>query len=453
MRKKILAKTRPSINNLLDYIEEYAGFEIEFISNPYPVNQNDPNPNALAGLITESSAILFVRNIDDVTEEGLLNMLLQIKRYWVENIPQIIPAENDDAKFQITSSIERNLERLITVPQEKFYGIDSSEYWNTTMSKLFDKYPELTNDPWVRKKTYLLDWITVSNIVTNVDVKEKFKQYLHHEGILPSAQLFNKEIIESLHSKEKCLLLTTKYLNIPLADIRLRNLDVKKKEKIDKIIEDTKKKKPSGSVGWVRFDFDGKNNAASFLKTYFSPNKDTVEFLIANAFISNAIKNRIIDFEIKIIEQNNENHLDFKLTTKQGIKFLELMEIAPLEKVHSYEKAQEEHNAYEFATYLKAKILHKSNKYIGIKQTEIMLLIYNTDWRFNPSNEVFRLLQYWLSTTKHSFKYIYCYEPLSDTEGYITEIYPTSTMLDEKFNPENLRNATFINLNPTKWQK
>jgi hypothetical protein len=156
-REKIIGKLSSPVKNLLDYIEEYAGFEIEFTENTFPINQTDPNPNAPVGEFSSTYGKIYVKDSANTDEEGILHMLLFMKRYWIDKVPQIVPAQNPDNNFKITSSIERNLERLIIIPQEKEYGFDSFPYWNETMSKIIDQYNEILQNPWARKNNFY--WI------------------------------------------------------------------------------------------------------------------------------------------------------------------------------------------------------------------------------------------------------------------------------------------------------
>jgi hypothetical protein len=155
---------------------------------------------------------------------------------------------------------------------------------------------------------------------------------------------------------------------------------------------------------------------------------------------------------ITALWQNPERSLDFRLRTSLGEKWLELMAIRPIEFFGvPPEQAPHTYNSYELAKSTHGKIMEKSRKYRTRKASNIFLLLYLDDWRFQPSRTMMTLLQYWCNRTTHSFEAIFYYMPLDDTNGHLSIIAPTPSQHWQNFDPEQHRQSTVINLDPSKW--
>jgi len=129
------------------------------------------------------------------------------------------------------------------------------------------------------------------------------------------------------------------------------------------------------------------------------------------------------------------------------------MEIAPLDgRRSSYDQSPNSYKPYDFAEFILNKILAKSEKYSGVSEASINLLIYITHWAFLPSESVFTLLQLWTVSKLHIFKNIVLYCPIDPSEGIASLIYPTPVRNRSNFNPEALRNNLVQNLSPTNWK-
>ena len=205
-------------------------------------------------------------------------------------------------------------------------------------------------------------------------------------------------------------------------------------------------KKPVGTTGPTRIGPDGIN----FLKLEFPANKEDIEDFIVAAFSTESLPGGLT---IKSRHQNRENDLDFTIKTNFGKKFLELMEIAPLENLRgSYEKAPASYKPFDFASYIHAKAMGKSNHYSSPKKPKIVLLLYVTDWSFTLSESVVCLLQYWFCTQPHCFEWIFTYHPIDQTTGIRHLIYPTPATYWTTFNAESLREIIVHNLSPMEWQ-
>ena len=204
-------------------------------------------------------------------------------------------------------------------------------------------------------------------------------------------------------------------------------------------------RKPTGTIGPLHLS----DEEAKFLHFEFPRTKEKIESFIVEAFVRNSGS---IPLRITEWKQNQQNDFDFSVGTTDGPKFLELMEIAPLENLRgSYDKAPSSYKPYDFAANIFAKINGKSEKYRGAASSNICLLMYVTDWAFTLSQTVIALLQYWTSHQSHSFEYIFCYSPIDACYGIPNLIYPTSKDFWKKINPDSYRENVVHNLSPLKW--
>ena len=191
-------------------------------------------------------------------------------------------------------------------------------------------------------------------------------------------------------------------------------------------------------------------NGAEFLQIEFPRTKEQIEQFIVSSFVRNSGS---LPLKIGSYTQNSQNDFDFSAETNEGRKFLELMEIAPLENLRgSYEKAPSSYRPYDFAEYIFAKINGKSEKYRGAASSNICLLMYITDWSFTLSQTVVALLQYWSAHQAHSFQYIFCYSPHDAESGVASLLYPTPIDFWKGFDPNSYRENIVHNLSPLKWE-
>lgn len=192
---------------------------------------------------------------------------------------------------------------------------------------------------------------------------------------------------------------------------------------------------------------------AEFIPVEFPRTKVEIEQYIVKRFLARAMGTQVFPYLGCTVEQNAEADLDFSLTcADKKPRKLELMEIAPLEHVQgAYENAPGTYKSYDFAKYIVDKVLAKSRKYGRPRDTELHLLVYVTDWRFNVSRNTLALLEYWLSRTAHNFIAIYLYLPIDQMTGEGVLLYPTRNRFND-FHPEALRDDVVWNADPKGWK-
>ena len=216
-------------------------------------------------------------------------------------------------------------------------------------------------------------------------------------------------------------------------------------------------KKPTGTLGpnKVTVQPDG-IIAHSFEKIAFPKEKNAVEEVIVSNFISSMndlmSQSRMKWFMSEPI-QNSENDFDFTITLPNGSKaWLELMEIAPLELFGGYDKVPGKYKPYDLAKIITSMIMKKAVRYSGSIGKELHLLTYITHWAFTPSESLINLLRVFIAQERHPFAGVYLYSPLELGVGTGKVLALGDANLHAGFNPEEYKDNTVINLDPTKFQ-
>jgi len=199
-------------------------------------------------------------------------------------------------------------------------------------------------------------------------------------------------------------------------------------------------KKPTGNIGNIVLQPE--KGTATFETVKFPETKEEIEEFIVKPLIRSGRKSGFFNFKSKGDPIRNEtDDFDFTLPTEDGHKYLELMEVAPLEHIRgSYKKAPNSYNEFDFATYIYQKLLDKSKRYKTSTEFGIILLIYVTDWKFVLSKNVIALLQYWTMKEEHCFEGIFYFSFLSPREGIVYVVYPADKALFKDFNENQYRN-------------
>lgn len=164
------------------------------------------------------------------------------------------------------------------------------------------------------------------------------------------------------------------------------------------------KPKPTGIKKSIKIQHEDGKTILEEKIINFPKTKEKIEQFVMDRFIRSWREGLPIDF-IKNYYKNNENDFDFTIETLNGKKiYIDLMEIAILQK-GGYDKAQSNHNVGEYVDFVVKNIMKKSNKYYA--NSDIFLLLYLTDDKFNLSNSILHCLSYQLNNLhKHVFHLI-----------------------------------------------
>lgn len=192
---------------------------------------------------------------------------------------------------------------------------------------------------------------------------------------------------------------------------------------------------------------------AEFLRLEFPEKKEDIEDFIVRGFLTTVSSQGILPDALESLERNQLDDFDFTVTTHSGPKYIELMEIAPLEHLGgSYNNTPGSYKPYDLASHIMNKIVGKSNHYTSSTDTRLILLLYVTHWFFKLGENTLSLLRYWTLQTRHCFDDIYYYSPTSKDSGQAETIFPTSRDRWIEFDPEKHRAVEAFPFDPTTLQ-
>lgn len=221
-----------NVQRLVDEIEDFASLQVEVHPNLRPLSSTEPNPDTLGCKVSESRAVIYYRKEEHFLPQAVLHELLHVRRYWVEQVPRILPVENGE-RARITSQIENTLEHLVIVPREENYGFEPYVFWNETARKNWMRYPwpDITS-AWARRKNCLLGWLTVNYLVRDQGVRKAAEEVLRKEGLLLDAQNFAAKIQRVLLHKPRAISAVTRFLVIPQGEAQLVYFDVRNRKRL-----------------------------------------------------------------------------------------------------------------------------------------------------------------------------------------------------------------------------
>jgi hypothetical protein len=211
--------------------------------------------------------------------------------------------------------------------------------------------------------------------------------------------------------------------------------------------------KPVGTNGpfVVQVNPDG-TVTGSFMPITMPGTKVEIEQCVADRFIASMDQHLAQAGERFFLSDpvaSKENDFDFTVQSPRGDAFLELMEIAPLQG--PYDTAPARYEVYGFARAIFQGILTKSERYPKQMTNDLFLLVYVTHWAFALGEPVIACLRYWCARTPLVFRAVFSFQSLDETEGTPGWLFPVPPDLVGSFDPEKVRGATWLNLDPRKW--
>lgn len=179
-----------------------------------------------------------------------------------------------------------------------------------------------------------------------------------------------------------------------------------------------KRTKPTGKISQDRLSAQG----IETIKIEFPKTKEEIEIYIAKLYTKELSK---LGETIEGLELNETDDFDFNCTLNGEINYLELMEIANLQN-SGYESAKERYVYDAFAKFILGQIRKKSLRYNGVTDKPIILLIYTTENRFYPTDQVLELLEYWLRKGEEHLYQIDVLCPLVGERATLRRVFPST---------------------------
>lgn len=206
------------------------------------------------------------------------------------------------------------------------------------------------------------------------------------------------------------------------------------------------RRKPRGEVGPITI---GPTKGEGGFKPLDLPNtKEAIEEYVVEGVRSTVQK---LGGKFPDTFRTQEDDFDFTFEGEHGKRYLELMEIAPLELTGGrYDGSPVSYQQGAMAELVYGRILKKAKKYGSRRNARINLLTYATDWRFQLSKGVLALISFWSMRREHPFESIAYYLPMSPEEGQLAVLYPVHPQKFSQFNESHERNQLILRLDLTK---
>lgn len=209
--------------------------------------------------------------------------------------------------------------------------------------------------------------------------------------------------------------------------------------------------KPQGRTGPIQLG----GGSAQWLATEFPDNKAEREQLLENLFVKGFERWVATESEPSLgpfgtPSQNDENDLDFTVTTAAGDMLMELAEFAPL-KQHgpTFESAPASLDPKEKAK-LATALVHKKSKHQG--GADRFLVLYVTEHGFWLDPFAIEKMRQLLAANPPAFERVYYVSVHSLTDASVSEIYPGKPhhlfgeLTDEQFDEMQVSMP-----HPTEW--
>lgn len=207
-----------------------------------------------------------------------------------------------------------------------------------------------------------------------------------------------------------------------------------------------KHRKPIGETGPLRVENSAGSPLVSWEKIKFPEDKATQEMLIASAFLKELNAIEPTPWQIR---QLDENDFDFEITNGTETKYLELQEIIipPAKRGTPYASKDQLIESGKFSKTILSSIGMKAGKY----NQPVDLLVYNTHWRFLPTDNVRRLVAHGLAQSAQPFSRVFMFSIIQEGVGILALVYPNPQFI-EGFDPRTVKDNRYVNFDPAQAQ-
>ena len=197
-------------------------------------------------------------------------------------------------------------------------------------------------------------------------------------------------------------------------------------------------KKPTGKVGPFSIGPEG----VKLEDIDFPTEKEKIELYVAQQFVMHPTKEDVEYFLPKTLRQNLQDDLDCSVDTKNGKKYLELMEFAPLRQLGSrHDDVPTQHNGGEMTDIFIKEVRKKSEKYKNL--TDVFLVTYVTERALNLMPYL-RPIKSQLNQSQLSLERVY-YVSLHGTMGASSlRLYPVDGAVLSRAEEARWRSITFF---------
>jgi hypothetical protein len=219
MQRDFLDRLSENVRTVVQQTEDAAGINITVVVDPERGAGSPYEPGLMACEVDEHGAEIFIVDAGYFPDASVFHEVQHIRRILLEGAPRLTlcqefnywSPELDTAMAQL----DNNLEHLVIVPRELQIYPQRREYWEGRVRRMLDRLSGNELLDIDRRRFALLAWILVNDMTPNEVLKEDARRILRELGIEDRANQFRETILAAGNSKEKVVLVTLEFLELP----------------------------------------------------------------------------------------------------------------------------------------------------------------------------------------------------------------------------------------------
>lgn len=231
LRRAAVDSLTPAGQALLDEIENFAGFPIDFAPYNFAPPRGTSNPLAAAAEISHDSTAIYIHGTEPMHLFGIPHELLHVRRHFCDGVPQLHPKTNKAHLLELCGRVTNVLEHLHIVPLEATYGADNTAYWESTARKKWASHPwKHIPDVEGRRGNALLGRLE-NELVSNPEIIEMAARVFAAEGVTDEAKKFADRINELRDNPPRSFACAVRFLKWPRDKLQLVYFDPQRRRR------------------------------------------------------------------------------------------------------------------------------------------------------------------------------------------------------------------------------
>lgn len=210
MQREYLLKLPTAVRALAEELEALSGREIRVEVASDSWRERHQRFSLMVNLVRKDNEALILLPKPEVSTQALTHELLHLKRVWKDRAVDLVPHPKlDDRTWATVAEITGNVDEVIEhsfwlIPEEKRLGVFDASIWNKDYrTNLNDSRDAPEGEP--RQRWAANNWLAVSYLVTDDELRRAWRSRLTAWGHLDSADAYVKAVADSFPDKRAML--------------------------------------------------------------------------------------------------------------------------------------------------------------------------------------------------------------------------------------------------------